>query len=175
MCVYIYIYISVRTRHKTVTESCEREVKYNKKCVYQSQASNTIPKTISTKLRSTVSNTTSIRQFESCRPGARVEMSSWSGWILYVEMLCWSSRTGRSVAPQQLDRTKGRPRASGQVEILSWTIRTGRNVGPEQQDRSKCRPGGAEQVEMSSGSSRTSRNVVLEKQDKSRCRPRATG
>ncbi len=88
-------------RHKTVAEFCERVVKQNKKCAYRSQASNTISNTISTKLRPTVLNTTSIKQFESRRHGARVEMSSGSGWIL------------RNVELELQDRSKCRPRAAG--------------------------------------------------------------
>ena len=77
----MYVCILVWTRHKTVAEFCERVAKWNKKCAYRSQASNTISSTLSTKLLSTIWNTTLIKQFESCRPGARVKISSCSSWI----------------------------------------------------------------------------------------------
>ena len=92
----MYVHILVWTRHKTVAEFCERVIKWSMKCAYRSQASNTI----STKLRSTISSTTSLNQFESCRPGARVKISSWSSWI------------ARNVVLEQQDTSKCCPGAA---------------------------------------------------------------
>ena len=108
ICIYIYIVnILVWTPHKSVAEVCEGVAKLNKKCAYRSQASNTIPNTISTKLRSIISITTSINQFEICRPGARVDMSSWSSCIR------------QNVVLEQQDRSNCRPNAAGQNEMSS--------------------------------------------------------
>ena len=63
---------------------------------------------------------------------------------------------------EQLDRSKCRPGAAGQVE-MSWSSWIIRNVVPEQLDTLKCRLGAAGQAEMSSLSSWTGRNVVLDR------------